>query len=101
MFYWFDSDVPLGCDTSPEFFFQTKRSQDSPISHSLSNKTLDSLFAELEVQWFPLGVEVAEEVVDIDDLRLQGFKYFWLRAQEVTFCVCLSVRHKFVKSSQS
>ena len=70
MFYWFDSDVPLGCDTSPEFFFQTKRSQDSPISHSLSNKTLDSLFAELEVQWFPLGVEVAEEVVDIDDLRI-------------------------------
>ena len=27
--------------------------------------------AELEVQWCPLEVEVAEEVVDIDDLRLQ------------------------------
>ena len=71
--YWFDSDVPLGCDMSPEFFAQTKKVllDSSVLNNSLLNQTLESLFAELEVQWFPLGVEVAEEVVDIDDLRLQ------------------------------
>ena len=32
--------------------------------------TLESLFAELEVQWCPLEFEVAEDVVDIDDLNI-------------------------------
>ena len=41
------------------------------------------MFAELEVQWFPLGVEVAEEVVDIDDLRLQGYKYFFVPSLDI------------------
>ena len=40
------------------------------FSQQLQQPTLDSLFADVDVQCLPLDDEVAEEVVDIDDLSV-------------------------------
>ena len=40
--------------------------------------TLDSLFADVDVQCLPLDDEVAEEVVDIDDLSVSRLSQSWL-----------------------
>ena len=37
--------------------------------------TLESLLAELEVQWEPVEDEVAEEVVEIEDLKIRNSKF--------------------------
>ena len=54
--------------------------------------TLESLLAELEVQWEPVEDEVAEEVVEIEDLKIRNSNLWKLRTVDLDVLKMLKLR---------